>query len=401
MTNVAELREAPLISASRLLAERGYYGIVWVDAELRVTAKYGELVGFVEIGASITASVLPLMGLEADIRMLQRKPQSVVDIPSVTIIGEQRTPRLNIAVIWSRAERCYLVLASRAVLRSDLEMELNRQIRARLIAEADVDAKSAQLQRANLELARTNADLEQFASVISHDLKSPMRVLRFLAEDAEAQLKRGDVAAGLGMLEAMRAQTQRMSQMLSALLDYASAGRKADTLKSVDTRELVGAVVKALPRREAFVVTVKGNWPTITTHAALLDLVLRNLIENALAHHDRASGNVDVTGEELGEELHISVSDDGPGIEARHHAAIFLPFRTLRSKGNGSDSTGMGLPLVTRAVDAVGGHIEVLSHAPEVRGATFRVRWPKSLKVSADKTFDFGRLAGYGTTADQ
>lgn len=372
MTRASEPREAPLISASRLLAERGFYGIVWADAQLEVTARYGELVEFVEIGAPLTASLLPLMGLEVDLRALRKKPKSLVDVPSVTIVTSSgRTPRLNIAAVWSAVESCYLVLASRAVMRTDLEVELNRQIRARLIAEADVMAKSAELQRANHELERTNTDLEQFASVISHDLKSPMRALRYLVEDAETALRRDEAANALSLLADIREQSLRMTQMLTGLLDYATAGRKADMLQEVDTRALVDTVICGLDIRDGLTLEVKGDWPTITTLAAPLDLVLRNL-----AHHDRAKGRVEIEAQDTSRGLTISVADDGPGIAREHQSVIFLPFRTLSP---GSNRSGMGLALIARAVDAVGGQIAVSSDPGIGRGAIFRVHWPRSV----------------------
>lgn len=370
------LREAPLISASRLLAERGFFGILWVDKTLHVLARYGHLVDFVTIGAPLTDTVLPFAALENELRALQRKPKTVLDIPSVTIITKQdRTPRLNLAALWSNSERCYLVLASRAVVSSDLEVELNRQIRARLIAEADVMAKSKELQRANRELERVNTDLEQFASIISHDLKAPMRELRFLAGETEDLLSNGNLEKAMLKLVAMREQSQRMSQMLTALLNYATAGRKADAFEEIDTGTLVAVVSNGLQRGPGLAVKIEGEWPTLTTLAPLLDLVLRNLIDNALTHHDRETGTISVSAINEPDTLVITVADDGPGVPRKDHDAIFLPFRTLDDIS--AKGSGMGLALVSKALTAVGGRIEVLSDAPKSRGTSFRVHWPK------------------------
>lgn len=376
MTELVEPREAPLISASRLLAERAFYGIVWADQKLEVTARYGELVDFVDIGSPLTESLLPLMGLESDLRALRRKPKSLVELPSVTIVTRGgRTPRMNLAVVWSVAEGSYLVLASRANMRSDLEDELNRQIRARLIAEADLQVKSTELQRANNELERTNADLEQFASVISHDLKSPMRALRALIDDAEVELQTGRTDAARQIFSDIREQSLRMSQMLTGLLGYATAGRLADMLERVDTKRLVASVVSGLDHHEGLAVEIAGVWPEITTYSAPFDLVLRNLIDNAIAHHDRDEGRITVLGEDGKDELIVSVIDDGPGILPEHQSVIFLPYRTL---SQATSRSGMGLSLLTRALDAVGGRIAVISDPHRGRGTVFRVHWPKS-----------------------
>lgn len=238
---------APLVSASRLLAERDFYGIVWLNDELVVSGLYGRLVSFIEFGEPIEISLLPLTGLDQDILAL-RQTNAILDIPSVTIITRSgRTPRLNLSVLWSPPDDCYLVLVSRAIVSPELEVELNRQIRARLIAEADVKMKSHQLQKANTDLARANADLEQFASIISHDLKSPLREMRFLADDAEEALDAGNLPTARATLNDVRAQAQRMSQMLSALLTYASVGQKSEAVEVLDTGALVASVVRHLP----------------------------------------------------------------------------------------------------------------------------------------------------------
>lgn len=370
------LREAPLISASRLLVERGFFGIVWLDEDLRVSGRYGPLVAFVDLDAPVAASILPFSGIEAEIVAL-RQAHSVLDIPSVTIITQDgRTPRLNLAALWSEADRCFLVLVSRAVVSPDLEVELNRQIRARLIAEADVKSKSQQLARVNSDLARANADLEQFASIISHDLRSPLREMRYLADDAEEALDGGDLAATRQGLSNLRAQSQRMTQMLSALLSYASAGQKADAVELVDTNALVTAVVRHLPCPEGINIETKGTWPLLMTVAAPLDLVLRNLIDNAICHHDRDVGLITITATDSHDGLVIAVADDGPGIRPRDQKAIFLPFRTLVARPDGTG--GMGLPLVLRTLNSLGGRIEVSSGAPGSRGTTFTVYWPKT-----------------------
>jgi signal transduction histidine kinase len=373
------VRDAPLTNAARQLAERSYYGLVWVDADLMVVGLYGRLVSFVPFGSHLTESLLPFSGLEADILALRNaEPHGVVVIPSVTIITRDgRTPRLNLSAIWSEAEGCYLVIVSRNIDSPDLEVELNRQIRARLIAETDVKTKSLELEMANANLGRANDDLEQFASIISHDLKSPLRELRYLADDTDSALTAGDIIGMRAGLAAMRAQSQRMAQMLSALLAYASVGQKSDAEEEVDTGALLASVVRHLPCPPGLKIQVAGLWPTLVTMAAPLDLVLRNLIDNAISHHDRSTGTIVITASDYCDQFVIAIRDDGPGISPGDQRAIFLPFRTLAPRPDGAG--GMGLALVHRTLTAVGGSIRVESGAPETRGTTFTVFWPKTL----------------------
>ena len=107
-----------------------------------------------------------------------------------------------------------------------------------------------------------------------------------------------------------------------------------------------------------------------------LDLVLRNLIENALKHHDRAGGRVLASARPTADGVEITVEDDGPGIPRDRQAAAFRPFTRL-DDDPAKDGVGMGLALVQRAVQSVGGSIEIVSAPEAARGTRFRIVWPK------------------------
>lgn len=377
----AEPAAAPLVAAGVMLARRGVYGLVWLDEDLDVVARYGPLVEFVEIGEPIIDSVPALIGLEADVLALRAGGGDAVDLPSVAIVGpDGATPRLNLTILWSREEQCFLLLVSRAVSRSDLEAELSRQIRARLIAEAEVSAKSRVLARTNEELARVNRDLEEFAAIISHDLKAPMRALRYLVDDLESLLGKTATGEPRAKLDQLREQARRMTGMLTSLLDYSCVGRRAEAVERVDTAALVAAVVRSIPRPPGLEVEVRGLWPILETLAAPLDLVVRNLVDNAIKHHDRAEGLIRIEAEEAGEAIEITVSDDGPGIAPALHDVVLLPFRTAGETGHGAGH-GMGLALIKRTLDAVGGSLALHSDPLRTRGTAFRVTWPKKIDV--------------------
>ena len=125
---------------------------------------------------------------------------------------------------------------------------------------------------------------------------------------------------------------------------------------------------------------------------AALDLVLRNLIDNAVKHHDRGTGLIIVSAEPGADSLRISVIDDGPGIAPEFHEAVLLPFRTLDAMGaNGKSGggtasaittrkgTGMGLAFVNRTVETMGGKLAIRSQPAAQRGTTFVLDWPARL----------------------
>jgi len=362
--------------AGELLAARGVFGLVWFDDDLVVRGRFGSLVEFIPVGAPVTQAVIPLIGLEAEIRALKSEPGRVLRLPSVSIVTASGTgPHLNMMVYAFETEEHCLMVVSPAELDTNLAIELTRQIRARLMAESEVVAKSQELARMNAELRIANGNLEQFAAIATHDLKAPMRALGFLVDEIETAMAASDAATARQKLAELRGQARRVSSMLSALLHYSSAGLNKAAIENVDTRALVMDIVRSLPLG-GVQVEMAGVWPRLDTIAAPLSLTLRNLIDNTIKHHDRDKGHLLIACTDAGQALEITLADDGPGIAPEHHASVFLPFRTL-----GTNGEGMGLAIVQKMLDAVGGTIALSSNPALQRGTTITIRWPKQIAL--------------------
>ena len=361
-----------ILEAGRLLAEFGSFGLIWLNKDLTVEDTFGPLVEFVVRGDPVTNSVLPLIGLEGEICSLANNPSHVLELPTISVTSDPRQAgKLNFTFFWNAERDCPMGLVYKSASQTDIEVELSKQIRARLMAEAEVTAKSK-------ELARANADLESFAAIISHDLKAPLRHMRQLTETAVAKTGAADTTALLDILRDIEGQSQRMSGMLTSLLDYSTLGRKYEAIERIDTRALAEAVRDSLPEVD-HTISIEGEWPIISSLRAPLDLILRNLVGNALQHHDRPDGEIKSACEDQPLIMVISVSDDGPGIASQHHDSIFLPFRTVTAAAD-SRSTGMGLAAVKKAAEGAGGRIEVVSNPQAARGTRFNVYWPKTVR---------------------
>jgi signal transduction histidine kinase len=115
--------------------------------------------------------------------------------------------------------------------------------------------------------------------------------------------------------------------------------------------------------------------PKLYTERVPLETVLRNLVANAIKHHDRPQeGVVHISIEDLEDWVAFSVADNGPGIPPQHHERIFQVFQSLKPRDQ-VEGSGMGLAIVKKTVESQGGQIEVESDVGQ--GATFRFTWPK------------------------
>jgi len=226
------------------------------------------------------------------------------------------------------------------------------------------------------ELERRNQELDQFAYVASHDLKSPLRGIQHLAswirEDA------ADVLPPLSQvhLAKLRGRVQRMEKLLDDLLLYSRTGRFRYPLERVDTEELVFSLAEWLIPPAGFRVLIATPLPTLLTERLPLEMVFRNLIGNAFKHHDRPqAGQVSIAAVEEQEFVRFSVSDNGPGISGEFHDRIFQAFQTLKSRDE-VEGSGIGLALVKKMVEYRGGCIQLKSSIGQ--GATFHFTWPKT-----------------------
>lgn len=248
------------------------------------------------------------------------------------------------------------------------------------VTEMNVDGESmfvgvcrdvTELDRARRALQRSNEDLENFAYIASHDLKAPLRSIEslanWIAEDLGDRLT-PETAENLAL---MGGRIRRMENMLDALLEYSKVGSSDADAEKIDSGELVQEVIDYLGLPEQFKVEVADNMPVISTQRAPMELVFRNLISNAVKHHDRHSGIIRVSGEHQGNAAAFTVGDDGPGIPEKDQDKIFDMFKTLRPRDE-VEGSGMGLSLVRKTIDRNQGSIEVASDG---RGTEFRFTW--------------------------
>ncbi len=244
---------------------------------------------------------------------------------------------------------------------------------ARLRAEAEQE-------RLIVALEFSNAELEQFASVASHDLKAPLRgisqLAQWLEEDLGAKLSPEDRQH----LALLKGRVRRLMGLIDGILGYARAGQSSMTLERFDARDAAAEALVLLAPPPGSEVTLPVPGLIIEGDKALLLQVLMNLLSNALTHGARAAAKIELGAEPDGAFVRFSVKDNGPGIPPEYHQRIWGMFQTLVPRDE-KESTGIGLAVVRKVVQAQGGRTWLESAAGE--GATFFFTWPMHTKRRA------------------
>jgi signal transduction histidine kinase len=252
-------------------------------------------------------------------------------------------------------------------------------MRVRIVDElARLRQATAAVERQAQELSRSNADLEQFAYVASHDLQEPLRKVAGFCQLLERRYKgQLDERADEYIHYAVDG-AQRMQQLINDLLAFSRVGRTSERFEPVP---LVDAVHRALDNltvavRSAGATIEIGALPTVTGDPRLLTALFQNLIANGIKfHRPGVAPRVEVRARTPsdGSAVTVSVSDNGIGIEDRYAEQIFTLFKRLHTKSD-YEGTGIGLALCKRIVEFHGGRIWL--EPTQGVGATFHLTLP-------------------------
>lgn len=226
------------------------------------------------------------------------------------------------------------------------------------------------------KLTKSNEDLERFAYATAHDLKSPLRSIHnlagWIAEDASDVLGEQSKTH----LERLRQQARRMEKLLSDMLDYSTIGLgpKTRAPELADGATIIRHAVDLIAPPDGFDIRLDERLGALVLERMPLQQIFVNLIQNAVQHHHRTTGAVEIGVAENETDFVFSVKDDGPGIPAAYHENIFEMFQTLKPRFSNGGS-GMGLALAKKLAVSENGDVTVESVPGQ--GACFRVTWPK------------------------
>lgn len=224
------------------------------------------------------------------------------------------------------------------------------------------------------ELRAANEELENFAYVVSHDLKAPLRGISSLADWLLEDHAAGLDDQGLEYLSLMKNRAVRMDALIDGILEYSRIGHGAAVHEPVDLSTLLARVLQLVAPPPDVQIKLDSILPIVPGEPTRLQQVLQNLIVNAIVHRDKPQCMIRIYCTDLGDRWRISVEDNGPGIEARHQDRIFQLFQVLTPRDR-KEGSGVGLALVRKIIELHGGQVWVESLPGN--GATFHFTLPK------------------------
>ena len=218
------------------------------------------------------------------------------------------------------------------------------------------------------EAASNNRELEDFAYIVSHDLKAPLRGIKtlvdWIATDYEEKLD----AQGKEQLNLLSNRVDRMHNLINGILQYSRIGRMKEERVIVDLNKHVPEIIDMLAPSENITITVENKLPVIECDQTRILQVFQNLISNAIKYMDKSEGRIKIDCVEENGFWKFSITDNGPGIEEKHYHRIFQIFQTLSARDD-FESTGVGLTLVKKIIELYHGKIWIESKVGQ--GSTF------------------------------
>jgi PAS domain S-box-containing protein len=253
----------------------------------------------------------------------------------------------------------------------------SKKAEAALRSRADELARlTTVLEQTTANLEKRNTELDQFAYIVSHDLKAPLRAIanlsQWLEEDLEACLTE-DTRHQMNLL---RGRVYRMEALINGLLQYSRVGRVRRELELVEVDVLLAEVIDSLAPPPEFTINIMPGMPSLWTERLPLEQVFANLISNGIKHHPRRDGQITISATPQVDYYQFAVSDNGEGIAPEFQEKVFVMFQTLQPRDK-AENTGVGLAIVKKIIEDKGGTITLESDRGQ--GATFRFTWPKQL----------------------
>jgi|GEM_PF-2252378 len=305
--------------------------------------------------------------LPIDEMLLKKGLKSYMSFPLLN--GGKLVGSLNMA-----AESTYPFTDSDRWIVEEVIHEFAMAIQQRAMQET-IKKNNSKLSRSNSQLKLVNDELSQFAHVVSHDLKAPLRAIITLADFIAIDHEKGLGEAGIAQLDMLKGRTKRMGNLIEGILQYSQVEIEKSSSTPVQTDEVVTHVLNALAPDQQFTINAQPNLPVVTADFVRVQQVFQNVLSNAIKYCNQEKGEITLGFSDAEDFWEFSVKDNGDGIDKRHHDRIFKIFQTLRPRDE-MENTGIGLTITKKVIETYGGSIWLESEKGQ--GTTFFFTLPKN-----------------------
>ncbi|MEZ7504221.1 PAS domain S-box protein [Flavobacterium sp. Arc2] len=234
--------------------------------------------------------------------------------------------------------------------------------------------KTLENQREELvaSLAKTNKELEDYAQIVSHDLKSPLRSIHSLISWIKEDNDKAFSAQTLKYFSMMENKVEKMDRLIEGILTYSKIDKENIAVEKVNTQLIIQSIIEIIHIPKHITVTIKNTLPIINADRYRIQQLFQNIIGNAVNYIEREVGLVEISSEEFDTYYVFAVKDNGVGIAEKNYEKIF---NTFQSYTTSEHSTGLGLSIVKKVIETYKGKIWIESE--EGVGTTFFIKLNK------------------------
>ena len=319
-----------------------------------VNNRYCEMIGY-QKHELINENVNYIMGLD-------EKNQALVDA-QLTKRQEGHSDSYQIEITNQKGDKMYWMISGAPTY--DESGKISGSIGVHL----DItEQKKLELHKEFLvkELEESNKGLQEYAHIVSHDLKSPLRsvsaLVDWLCQDYADKLDEN----GMFNLQMIQEKIEGMDRLIGGILKYSTLSSNNLENVDVDLNKVIKEIREIIFIPENVRITTAKTLPTIKADKTMVHQLFQNFLSNAVVHIDKPDGVVEVDFEDLGSHWQFSVKDNGVGIPPEYHQKIFQIFQSI---GNKPKATGIGLSIVKKVIDRYQGKVWLESEIGE--GTTF------------------------------
>ncbi|MBW7992814.1 MAG: CBS domain-containing protein [Planctomycetes bacterium] len=319
--------------------------------------------------------------------ILHLKEGKILEVSSLPLIREGRFA----GQVWSFHNITEQKRAEEALHKAHDELEVRVEQRTAELASANevmeseiTDRKNAEqallllnkdLESTISELQRTNKELQEFAYITAHDLKTPLRGIGTLADWLSTDYADKFDEEGQNQVKMLAERAKRADRLVDSVLRYSSAGHEEEQNDNVDLNIALPEIICEIEPPGNIEIIVANKLPVLICQNTHISQIFQNIISNAIKYMDKEKGQIKIGCIDDGGFWKFSIADNGPGIDHKYYKKIFKIFQTL-SPPDETESTGIGLSVSKKLVKLNGGRIWVESNPGE--GSTFFFTLPKS-----------------------